>query len=270
MVEPTVVLCQCGDADLRVPIWPERGDYDVPGARVTHPTPGDRWVVTVQAPAGPVAGGGRPRPRPARRGPRQQPLEARDRLAVHPADDAAGRVVAVPGLRPALGRRRPVHRPVRARGLQARRPAARPLAAHALGRHRAGAARGDLRRAVRAAALPLAELVGGRLLRGRALQLLQRQAALGRPRVPPLPVPGDVELPDRRPGVRRALLRDRLRVLGGRRRPAGQHRHARRHRRPLPPEHALPLLGPGPGIRGRGHAPSTATGPSGRASTTSA
>ena len=53
MVEPTVVLCQCGDADLRVPIWPERGDYDVPGARVTHPTPGDRWIVTVQAPQAP-------------------------------------------------------------------------------------------------------------------------------------------------------------------------------------------------------------------------
>ena len=62
----------------------------------------------------------------------------------------------------------------------------------------------------------------------------------------------DVELPGRRPGVRRALLRHRQRVLGGRRRPAGQ-RLARRLRRPVPPEHALPLLGPGQGLADRGH-----------------
>ena len=75
-----------------------------------------------------VAGDRRSRPRPARRGARQQPLEARGRLAVHAADDAARRVVAVPGVRPAVDRRRAVHRPVRAGRLQGRRPAARPLA----------------------------------------------------------------------------------------------------------------------------------------------
>ncbi|HMB02856.1 MAG TPA: M1 family aminopeptidase [Isosphaeraceae bacterium] len=53
MVEPTVVLCRCGEDDLRVPIWPERGDYDVPGAHVARPAEGNRWVVTVQAPAAP-------------------------------------------------------------------------------------------------------------------------------------------------------------------------------------------------------------------------
>jgi hypothetical protein len=52
MVEPTVVLCRCGATDLRVPIWPERGDYDVPGARVSR-QPEDRWVVQVSAPEPP-------------------------------------------------------------------------------------------------------------------------------------------------------------------------------------------------------------------------
>jgi hypothetical protein len=53
MVEPTVVLCQCDDADLRVPIWPEKGSYDVPGARVEHTVGSDRWVVRVNAPGPP-------------------------------------------------------------------------------------------------------------------------------------------------------------------------------------------------------------------------
>ncbi|MEA2632843.1 MAG: hypothetical protein QOE66_3062, partial [Chloroflexota bacterium] len=53
MREPTVVLCRCDDQDLRVPIWPDRGSYDVPGARVAHRQDEDRWVVTVQAPASP-------------------------------------------------------------------------------------------------------------------------------------------------------------------------------------------------------------------------
>ncbi len=53
MVEPTVVLCRCGDDELRVPIWPERGSYDVPGARVDRRQDEDRWVVTVQAPSPP-------------------------------------------------------------------------------------------------------------------------------------------------------------------------------------------------------------------------
>jgi hypothetical protein len=52
MVEPTVVLCRCGDDEIRVPIWPERGDYEVPGAAVTKQAP-DRWLVRVQAPARP-------------------------------------------------------------------------------------------------------------------------------------------------------------------------------------------------------------------------
>jgi hypothetical protein len=52
MVEPTVVLCRCGGADLRVPIWPDRGNYEVPGAKVTRKD--DRWVVRVDAPAAPT------------------------------------------------------------------------------------------------------------------------------------------------------------------------------------------------------------------------
>jgi len=54
MAEPTVVLCRCPDGDLRVPIWPERGSYEVPGARVAHVRGSDRWVVTVDAPAAPT------------------------------------------------------------------------------------------------------------------------------------------------------------------------------------------------------------------------
>jgi hypothetical protein len=54
MQEPTVLLCRSGDQDLRVPIWPERGSYEVAGAQVAHPPDGDRWVVTVQAPAAPT------------------------------------------------------------------------------------------------------------------------------------------------------------------------------------------------------------------------
>lgn len=53
MLEPTVVLCRCGDVDLRVPIWPDRGSYDVPNARVEHQEKTDKWVVRVQAPAAP-------------------------------------------------------------------------------------------------------------------------------------------------------------------------------------------------------------------------
>jgi hypothetical protein len=54
MIEPTVLLCQCGESDLRVPIWPDRGSYEVPGARVAHVKGEDRWVVTVEAPASPT------------------------------------------------------------------------------------------------------------------------------------------------------------------------------------------------------------------------
>jgi hypothetical protein len=47
MHEPTVILCRCGESDLSVPIWPERGSYSVPGARVERQA--DHWVVTVEA-----------------------------------------------------------------------------------------------------------------------------------------------------------------------------------------------------------------------------
>lgn len=53
MIEPTVVLCKAGDEDLRVPIWPARGNYEVPGAEVIHADGTDRWVVKVQAPGAP-------------------------------------------------------------------------------------------------------------------------------------------------------------------------------------------------------------------------
>lgn len=53
MTEPTVVLCRCGDDEIRIPIWPNRGTYDVPGAHVARQDKEDRWVVTVQAPERP-------------------------------------------------------------------------------------------------------------------------------------------------------------------------------------------------------------------------
>jgi hypothetical protein len=40
MEEPTILLCQDGDREIRVPIWPDRGSYDVPGgAHVEHLAP---------------------------------------------------------------------------------------------------------------------------------------------------------------------------------------------------------------------------------------
>lgn len=53
MAEPTVVLCKTADEDLRVPIWPTKGSYEVPGAKVEHAVGTDRWVVRVQAPGAP-------------------------------------------------------------------------------------------------------------------------------------------------------------------------------------------------------------------------
>jgi hypothetical protein len=53
MVEPTVLLCRCEGGELRVPVWPERGSYDVPGAMVAHEAGTDRWVVTIDAPGSP-------------------------------------------------------------------------------------------------------------------------------------------------------------------------------------------------------------------------
>ena len=47
MVEPTVVALRSSDRELRIPIWPDRGDYDVPGARVEKKA--DHWVVRAEA-----------------------------------------------------------------------------------------------------------------------------------------------------------------------------------------------------------------------------
>ena len=53
MVEPTVVLCRCGDGDLRVPIWPDRGDYDGPRRRVVEHRGRPLGRCTVEAPGPP-------------------------------------------------------------------------------------------------------------------------------------------------------------------------------------------------------------------------
>ncbi|WP_435005926.1 M1 family aminopeptidase [Tundrisphaera lichenicola] len=52
MLEPTVVMCKVGDDEIRVPIWTDRGNYDVPGARVDRV--GDDWFVSLQAPGRPT------------------------------------------------------------------------------------------------------------------------------------------------------------------------------------------------------------------------
>jgi len=54
MVEPTLLLCRAGGHDLRVPIWPERGNYRVEGAEVTRAPGENRWVVTIDAPEAPT------------------------------------------------------------------------------------------------------------------------------------------------------------------------------------------------------------------------
>ncbi len=222
-------------------------------------------------PGGAVAGDRRPRPRPARRRARQQPLEARGRLAVHPADDAARRVVAVPGVRPALGRGRAVRRPVRAGRVQGR-----ASSGSTSGRSPPGPApsRPCARRSS-AASSPSGTSPGPKWSAGLFYEeglynFYNDSPPLGRPRVPALPVPRDVELPDRRPGLLRALLRHGLRVLGRRRRPTRVHRRPRRLRGALSSEHAFPLLGPGRRATSSRRPPSTATRPTGQASTTSA
>ncbi len=53
MIEPTVVMCKVVDQELRVPIWPERGTYDVPGAHVER-TGDAEWIVSVQSPGRPT------------------------------------------------------------------------------------------------------------------------------------------------------------------------------------------------------------------------
>jgi hypothetical protein len=52
LTEPTVVLCKVGDTELRVPIWPDRGSYDVPDAHVDRQ--GDDWIVSIQSPGRPT------------------------------------------------------------------------------------------------------------------------------------------------------------------------------------------------------------------------
>ena len=49
MAEPTVVLCHTEKQDIRVPIWPERDSYKVPGAEVSHEPKSDRWLVKVES-----------------------------------------------------------------------------------------------------------------------------------------------------------------------------------------------------------------------------
>lgn len=51
MVESTVVRCCCDAGEIRAPIWPYRGDYDVPGASVRRV--GDCWTAQLQAPGRP-------------------------------------------------------------------------------------------------------------------------------------------------------------------------------------------------------------------------
>ena len=51
LTEPTVVQCSVAGQDLRVPIWPDRGSYDVPDAHVERT--GDSWVVSIRSPGAP-------------------------------------------------------------------------------------------------------------------------------------------------------------------------------------------------------------------------
>ncbi|MDX2037430.1 MAG: M1 family aminopeptidase [Isosphaeraceae bacterium] len=46
--EPTILALRSGESEIRVPIWPDRGDYAVPGARVDRD--GDVWKVAFDAP----------------------------------------------------------------------------------------------------------------------------------------------------------------------------------------------------------------------------
>ncbi|WP_435018999.1 M1 family aminopeptidase [Tundrisphaera sp. TA3] len=52
LIEPTVVACRAGESELRIPIWPDRGSYDVPDAHVNRE--GDTWTVTLNAPDRPT------------------------------------------------------------------------------------------------------------------------------------------------------------------------------------------------------------------------
>ena len=52
LVEPTVVSCTVAGSEIRVPIWPDRGSYEVPGATVEKVQ--DGWVVRLQSPGVPI------------------------------------------------------------------------------------------------------------------------------------------------------------------------------------------------------------------------
>lgn len=52
LMEPTIVRCVCEGSELRVPIWPDRDSYEVPGARVEKTGEGT-WVVHAQSPGRP-------------------------------------------------------------------------------------------------------------------------------------------------------------------------------------------------------------------------
>jgi hypothetical protein len=52
MIEPTVLLCRTGNGEIRVPIWPEQGDYEIDGARVRRA--GNLWTVSLDAPGRPT------------------------------------------------------------------------------------------------------------------------------------------------------------------------------------------------------------------------
>ena len=198
MVEPTVLMCRSGEKEVRVPIWPDRGSYDTPGAHVEK-RDDKTWTVSLTAP-GRVSqvivdpdhalldakpDNNRWKPEVAwRLTPMMTPLDESSQF------QAFDRPSIVAG---------PFIDAVRPRRFQGRRfQRLEKLADFRLGRHRARAQRGHLRRPGHAPALPLATLLVGVLLRGRALQLLQRQAPLRWPGLPPLHLPAHFQLPGRR------------------------------------------------------------------------
>ena len=54
IAEPTVLLYRSATGEIRVPIWPERGNYQVDGASVTRVPEQNRWVVVLNAPDAPT------------------------------------------------------------------------------------------------------------------------------------------------------------------------------------------------------------------------
>ena len=152
LVEPTVVLCQVGDAEIRVPIWPDRGSYDVPDAHVERQ--GESWTVSVQSPGRPtqvivdpdhalldaVPDNNRWKPEVAWRvTPLMTPLDESSQF------QAYDRLSLVAG---------PFVDQYERGGFKVGAPAAGEVPGHALGRLRARAPRGDLRRPVLDPPLP--------------------------------------------------------------------------------------------------------------------